>query len=150
MAVCLVLAGCGGEQVAGRKNETLYPVQGQILLASGKVLTSGAVVFVPTSGQDSSPRGELDSSGHFLLKTRGTDGAPAGEYKVRLEPSEGSLKSKGGIADPKSLPYPPKYADSDGDSGLNATVKAEPNTLEPFKLVVAKGSTLKSEHGSRD
>ena len=151
VAVALLgLAGCGVEPVAGTRNETLYPVHGQVLLASGKPLTAGAVVFVPTTGQDSSPRGDLDSSGRFTLDTRGAVGAPAGDYKVRLEPSGAALKSKGGIADPKSLPYPARYADADGDSGLNATVKAEPTTLEPFKLVVEKGPAPKPERGSRD
>ena len=57
------------------------------------------------------------------------DGAPIGEYKVRIEAAAGSIsnpKSK------KSL-FPFKYTDEDS-SGLFVTVKAEPNQLEPFVL----------------
>ena len=35
-------------------------------------------------------------------------------------------------------PFPAVYADEDGETGLTATVKAEPNQLEPFKLVEVK------------
>jgi hypothetical protein len=143
--LALTLAGCG-EPVGGTRNETLYPVKGQVLLANGKPLSGGTVVFIPVSGQDASPRGEIDPGGNFNMKTRDQDGAPAGNYKVRIEPPLSALKKgKNGLADVRSLPFPSKYADEDGDSGLTATVKTEPTTLEPFKLTAGDAKA-----GARD
>ena len=135
---CLAAAGCGGDPAGGTRNEALYAVKGQVLLPNGKPLTGGTVVFVANSGQDAAPRGPIDSSGNFALKTRDNDGAPAGDYKVRIEPDASIMKGKGGKLDPAALPFPAKYADTDGDTGLTATVKAEPNTLPAFKLAIDK------------
>lgn len=138
-AASLALSGCG-EQVAGTRKETLYPTKGQVLLASGKPLNGGTVILIPTSGQDSSPIGEIDSSGNFTLKTKGEDGAAAGTYKVRIEPPASAVTAKkGGVGAAKSLPFPASYSDADGETGLTATVKAEPTTLEPFRLTSDKG-----------
>jgi hypothetical protein len=129
-----LLSGCG-EPAGGTRKETLYPVKGQVQLAGGKPLAGGTVVFIPASGQDASPRGDVDANGNFALKTGDAEGAPAGEYKVRIEPALAAMKQKGGIVDPKVLPFPGKYAEEDGNTGLTATVKTEPTTLEPFKLL---------------
>jgi hypothetical protein len=64
------------------------------------------------------------------LKTR--QGAAPGEYKVRIEPSPEMLAKKGRAA--KKLPFSRKYRDYDGETGLTATIKAEPTQLEPFRL----------------
>ena len=135
VALLLSLAGCGADPVAGPGTEPLFPVKGQVLLPGGKPLTSGTVVLLPSSGQSSSPRGELGPDGSFTLKTRGDrEGAPAGQYKVRIEPSASQAAKKGGRYDPKSLPFPARYTDEDGNTGLTATVQTGPTTLEPFKL----------------
>ena len=97
----------------------------------GKPLTTGRVEFIPVKG-GMPAAGDIGADGSFSLKTgNGQEGAPAGEYKVRLEPTTLAAKKAGKTA---SLPFPAKYADEDANTGLTATVKAEPTTLEPFKL----------------
>lgn len=134
------IAGCGGEIAGGARNEALYPVKGQVLLPTGKPLTAGAVVFVPRSGQDARPHGTIDGNGDFSLKSGDKDGTPAGDYAVYIEPDASLMKSKKGKVDPSALPFPAKYADTDGDTGLTATVKAEATTLPAFKLTADKAS----------
>jgi hypothetical protein len=124
-----LLAGCGN---LSPSEATVYPVTGKVLLPDGKPLTSGRVEFMPVKG-GMPATGDLGPDGSFSLKTgTGLEGAPAGEYKVRLEPTALASKKKG--ASPLVYPFPAKYADEDANTGLTATVKAEPNTLEPFKL----------------
>ena len=74
------------------------------------------------------PSGEIGPDGTFSVMTGGSgDGAPAGEYKLRIEtPQRQPAKNK------KPL-IPPKYQDEDS-SGLVVTVRAEPNHLEPIRL----------------
>jgi hypothetical protein len=128
-----LVAGCGGG--GGPAVGTLYPVKGQVLLPSGKPLNGGAVVFLAKGRAGTAARGEVDSGGNFTLKTGDQDGAAAGEYNVVIEPPMSALrKSKTGLIDPQSLPFPSAFADPDGSSGLTATVKAEPTTLPPLKL----------------
>jgi hypothetical protein len=62
------------------------------------------------------------------------EGAPAGDFKVRIEPEDKSLiATSRSSASAKKLPFPAKYLDEDS-SGLTATIKPEPNQLEPFRL----------------
>jgi hypothetical protein len=144
LSFCVALSGCGSDPTGGSRNETLYPVKGQVILPNGKPLTGGTVVFKPQSGQDAAPRGAVDSNGNFTLKWKDGEGAPAGDYKVYIEPDASIMKLKKGKPDPSALPFPAKYADTDGDTGLTATVKAEPNTLAAFKLTVDKDGGRKA------
>ena len=75
------LSGCGEPTYP---TATLYPVKGQVLLSDGKPLTSGQVVLV--SNQDVAFLGKVESDGRFSIKSGASDGAPEGEYKVRIEP----------------------------------------------------------------
>jgi hypothetical protein len=104
-----------------------------VQLPDGKPLTTGRVVFVSKDGLNSI--GTLGADGTFSLTTGASgEGAPAGEYKVRLEAGETSFKKGAKPAQTaQALPFPEKYADEDS-SELTATVKAEPTKLEPFKL----------------
>ena len=121
--------GCGGD--ASRAAGPLYPVTGKVILPDGKPLTTGRVEFIPASS-GLPAFGALGSDGSFSLKTGdGREGAPAGDYKVRLEPTTVAAKKAGKLA---SLPFPAKYFEEDGNTGLTAKVLAEPTTLEPFKL----------------
>jgi hypothetical protein len=123
------LSGCGGPTYS---TATLYPVKGQILLSDGKPLTSGQVVLVSNQGVEF--HGKVGSDGRFSIKSGAGDGAPEGEYTVRIEPEPqpGTAgRAKKGAA---RLPFPAKYAD-DTASGLKVTVKPGENNLEPFKLV---------------
>ena len=85
MAVCAGLAGCG-------KSDSLpvlevYDVKGKVLLADGKPLDGGSIYFVSKAGDlPVTPSGVIGPDGTFSLVTGGSgDGAPPGEYKVRIE-----------------------------------------------------------------
>jgi hypothetical protein len=128
----LVLALAG---LAGCRNADslpvlkVYEVKGKILLADGQPLGNGWVYFVPKGELSLTPSGVIGSDGTFSLVTGGSgEGAPAGDYKVRIETlvSQSAQKSK------KPL-FPNKYTDEDS-SGLEVTVRPEPNQLKPFQL----------------
>jgi hypothetical protein len=140
-ALAGLLAGCGGpSSVSG----TVYPVSGQVLLPDGKPMQGGQVQFLPKGESGASANGEVGSDGKFTLKTAdGRDGAPTGEYKVRVLPGPKYVNKKIGRVDPATLPFDAKYTDEDGNTDLTATVKAEPTTLEPFKLERARAAGSK-------
>ena len=123
------VVGCGSDRpYSGR----LYPVTGRILLADGQPLKGGTVQFIPSQG-GLPASGKIDADGRFILKSlKSREGAAPGEYKVRIEPSSELLAKKGRSA-PK-LPFASKYREYDGETGLTATIKAEPMQLEPFRL----------------
>jgi hypothetical protein len=128
----LVCAGCGGDDGSVKKL-SVYPVKGSVVLADGKPLVGGRIYFVPKDGAVTA-EGKLEADGTFSLQTGGSgDGAPAGDYKVRLEPEDTSLLAGKKAAGGKTLPFPQRYLDED-NSGLRVTVKAESNQLEPFRL----------------
>jgi hypothetical protein len=138
LLISFLLAGCGAG--GGLISSPAYPVKGQVLLSNGKPLTSGKVIFLPKEEKGMPATGEIGSDGTFALKTADNrDGAPAGVYKVRIEPSATAL-IKGGRIDTRNLPFPAEYMDEDGETGLTATVKAEATQLEPFKLVAVARS----------
>ncbi len=115
------------------KSQSVYEVKGKVLLANGKPLSGGRIFFVRKDGTLRS-EGMVGSDGSFALLTGGSgEGAPAGEYKISVEPEDKSLLAGKKASKGKKLPFPEKYLDEDG-SGLTATVKAEPNQLEPFRL----------------
>jgi hypothetical protein len=123
------LTGCGGE---GPYTGSLYPVKGQVLLADGQPLTGGTIQFIPKLG-GLRASGTIESDGTFSLKSIGSrEGAAPGEYKVRIEPSSNMLAKKARKS-PK-LPFATKYRELEGNTGLTATIKAEPMQLEPFRL----------------
>jgi hypothetical protein len=137
-ATLLGSGGCGDPSTAAGP---LYPVKGKVLLPDGKPLTTGRVEFLPAKG-GMPASGDIGSDGSFSLKTGdGREGAPAGDYKVRLEPTTLAARK---TSKPGAFPFPATYYDEDGNTGLTAKVLAEPTTLEPFKLTndsaAAKGS----------
>ena len=75
------LSGCGEPTYS---TPTVYPVKGQVLLPNGKPLTSGQVVLVSNQGMEFP--GKVGSDGRFSIKCGAGDGAPEGEYKVRIDP----------------------------------------------------------------
>ena len=84
VAVWAGLAGC-------RNSDSLpalpvYEVKGKVLLADGKPLRGGLISFVPKGDLPVTPSGVIASDGTFSLVTGGSgDGAPPGDYKVRVE-----------------------------------------------------------------
>ncbi|MFI5459698.1 MAG: carboxypeptidase-like regulatory domain-containing protein [Isosphaerales bacterium] len=104
-------------------------IKGKVLLADGKPLNGGLISFVPTGGLPVTPSGVIESDGTFSLVTGGSgDGAPPGDYKVRVEAPQFQTARKS-----KQPPFPFKYTDEDS-SGLVITVRAETNRLEPIRL----------------
>ncbi len=130
------LSGCS-DSAATTKAESVYPVHGKVLLADKKPLTSGRMYFMPVKGSTHAAMGNIGPDGTFSLTTANAgEGAEPGEYRIRIEPLEESLpKARPGArtVSRASYPFPIKYNDEDS-SGLTATVKPEPNTLEPFRL----------------
>jgi hypothetical protein len=127
VAIGLGLAGCGENYGSA----TTYPVKGTVLLPDGKPLSSGKVTLV-SDETALSYSGTIGSDGGFVVKNGLREGAPAGNYKVRVEVEETSLpKAKKGR--PLRLPFPPRYADED-TSKLTASVKPGDNSFE-FKLL---------------
>ena len=125
-AVLAVAAGCGHSDSLPKL--AVYEVKGQVLLADGKPLDSGFIYLVPKGDLPLTPSGEIGPDGTFAVATGGSgDGAPAGDYKVRIEsPQHRTARNR------KPL-IPLKYQDEDS-SGLVVNVKAEPNRLEPIRL----------------
>lgn len=134
-------AGCADRSGANALGVTVYPVKGQVVLPDGGPLTAGGVEFVNVSGPAVSATGRIGPDGSFTLKTEGLgEGAPAGDYHVRIVPDASSFASKQTrrahvtTIDKRKIPYNIRYTDEDA-SGLTAVVKAGDNRLEPFKLV---------------
>jgi hypothetical protein len=123
-----VAVGCGSGQYTG----PVYPVRGRVLLADGKPMTAGAVQFIPAPG-GLLASGAIGKDGTFtLVSLDRREGAAPGAYKVRIEPTPEMTAPKGRKA--RILPFAERYRAEDGETGLIATVKAEPTELEPFRL----------------
>lgn len=134
IALAFALAGCGGDFKA--YSGPVYPVTGKVLLADGKPLKSGRVIFMPSALGAMPATGDIGADGTFSLKAGdGREGAAPGTYRVRIEPDPNTMVKKGKLKVP---PFPEIFANEDGATGLTATVKSEATQLEPFKLVVQK------------
>jgi hypothetical protein len=119
------LAGCGG-------SAPVYPVKGKVVLSDGRPLAGGAIQFIPKPG-GMLAYGQIKPDGTFSLRSLDhREGAQAGEYKVRIEPSLEMTAPKGKKR--PVLPFAERYVAEDGETGLTAVVKAEPTDLEPFRL----------------
>jgi hypothetical protein len=127
VAVCAGLAGWG-------KSDSLpvlkvYDVKGKVLLGDGKPLSSGSIYFVPKGDLPITPSGVIGPDGTFSLVTGGSgDGAPPGEYKVRIESRQFQANGKA-----VKQRFPDRYNDEDS-SGVLITVRAETNQLGPILL----------------
>ena len=115
-------------------NARVYEVRGKVLLPSGKPLNGGHIYFVSKDGP-LSPEATIAPDGSFsLISGPSGEGAPPGNYKVRVEPADPSqITTRLPTSRRKALPFPSKYLDEDS-SGLNVAIKAQPNHLEPFLL----------------
>ena len=127
----LVIAGCGSGNSGSTRD---YPVKGKVIQSDGKALSGGRVVFV-SSDTALYYMGSIGADGSFELKQGSRVGAPAGNYKIRIEVDETTQSKKGkGLA---SLPFPSKYLDEDA-SKLVATVKAEAEGDNVFEFKLTK------------
>jgi hypothetical protein len=121
------LSGCG--QSDSLPKLQVYEVTGKVVLADGKPLRSGIISFVPTGDLAITPSANIAPDGTFSVVTGGSGlGAPAGEYKVRVEAPEFR-------PDPRSKKelFPHKYTDEDS-SKILVTVRPQENHLDPITL----------------
>ena len=138
-AGCAATSGCG-DAPEGRL--PLHPVRGSVLYL-GKPLPKALVVFEPVQpgrvgGQEQpSSTGVVGDDGSFRLTTyEPADGAPAGDYRVKVM-TNASRDDGPGLVNPKAAAtgdvLKGRYANS-AASGLIATVKEGSNELPPFDL----------------
>ncbi len=132
MVVLATFSGCGSSDAPPIM--TVFEVKGSVLLPNSKPLTGGKISFVRTELPLIVSSASIAPDGSFSLTTGDSgEGAPEGQYKVRIETNGPPPIARGGKVDPKILPFPIKYTDEDS-SGLVVMVKAEPNQLQPFIL----------------
>ena len=127
LAATAGLFGCGNADSLPKLQ--VFEVKGKVLLADGKPLPSGWISFVPKGGLPVTPSAKIAADGSFSLVTGGSgDGAPSGDYKVRIEAPE--LRP-----DPRTRKtiFPNKYTDEDS-SGIIVTVLPQENHLDPIRL----------------
>jgi hypothetical protein len=130
LLLTLTLAGCGPREVP--LAETV-PVKGKVVLADGRPVTAGRVLFA-AKGSDMGgvePFGDLKKDGTFVLTTqKRDDGAVVGQYVVSIQLVDYSRGNPKPIA---SSSVPTKYRDSatsdlvvevrPGDNDLTLTLK---------------------------
>src|SRR5262245_17306208 len=122
LLACLVVA-------VGCSEPPLIPVSGKITVNKDP-LKKGEVTFHPdVEGGNKQkyadcPRGKLNESGEYTLSTGGKPGAPAGKYKVVINPnaSSGSAEGTPDYAVPKDVIE--KASTSETTTFLRAEVKA--------------------------
>jgi hypothetical protein len=121
--LALLTASCGD---GGPK---LYPVSGKVEF-NGQPTEGAIVVLHSADPKAPMPSGNVGPDGSFTLHTHPHgEGAPAGDYSVVVTWYPPNSRE---VENPKNK-LPARYADP-AQSGLKATVKAEPTELEPFKL----------------
>jgi hypothetical protein len=128
IAACAGLAGCARSEALPALQ--VYEVKGKVLLADGKPLSGGSIYFVSKKGDLAvTPAGKIGPDGTFSVVTGGSgEGAPAVEYKVRIE-----APSVAAVGKTPKQPFPERYNDEDS-SRLEIIVRAQPNQLEPIQL----------------
>src|SRR5262245_1959042 len=111
----LALAGCGGKR--------LYPVEGVVQFEDGSPAgaLAGGTVSLESVADKSNASGEIRADGTFRIRDPlGKDGAAAGEYRVAVQPPEGTDRRNPPI-DPSHF----RYETSDS----KITVKEESNKV---------------------
>ncbi len=132
-ALVIGSAGCG----ESFHLPTCYPVKGTVLLPDGKPLASGRIMFV-SKESGLTFGGTIASDGTYIVKSDSREGAPEGNYKVRVEIDEISLPQAKGRKGQRStqLPFASKYTDEDA-SQLTAAVKPD-GTSNNFEFKLTK------------
>lgn len=126
----LLLAGCGGTG-KGVSEFSDQVVKGKVVLASGKPLTKGKVVFSPQQEPMMPLQGKLGDDGSFTLTTGGMAvGVSHGKFRVSVEP-EGYVAGSRKV--PKNLQFPAKYL-NDQTTDLEATITTDTTELPTFEL----------------
>jgi hypothetical protein len=124
------VAGCEGDRFGGLQR---YAVKGKVLLADGKPLTNGRVVFL-SDAPPASGAAEIGGDGAFEFKGPSGDGLPAAKYRVHITPAPTAGNPSGGRARAAKVPFASKYLDDD-TSELTATVTTDESKNQfEFKL----------------
>jgi len=135
LSAALVIGSAGCGNLDRFSSPTTYPVKGKVLLPDGKPLTTGRIRFISTETALTFGA-PIGSDGTYTVKSGTREGAPAGNYKVRIEIDEMSLPRAKGRQGQRSvqLPFANKFTDED-TSELTATVKPDENSNNfEFKL----------------
>ncbi len=124
LLLALGAAGCGPPRV---EKVTTAPVRGKVVLADGRPVTAGRVLFVPRSGNVGGvePFGDLKKDGTFDLTTHQPgDGAPVGPYTVWLQ----AIDYRNNARAIEGSPIPKRYRSS-STSDLAVEVQSGENEL---------------------
>ncbi len=129
----LAIAGCGESSAL---TQPFYPVKGKVVLADGKPLTTGSVLFVGVT-TNISIAASIGSDGAFEF-TGDKPGLPVGEYRVAigLEGRQGTQAKSSRSRPKENIPFPAKYLDDDA-SKLTADVKADSSSND-FTFTLGK------------
>lgn len=86
----LFLPGCSGTKSMPTELGALFPVQGKVTIG-GKPLRGGIVHFFALDHdvKISQPLGVIDAEGNYTVSSYGKKGAPAGRYRVTVDPGSG-------------------------------------------------------------
>lgn len=142
VAALLVIAGCGGEGSNSAFGLPRYAVKGKVVLADGKPLTSGHVVFRSQS-PPASASADIGADGAFEVKGPSGDGLPEAKYTVHI-----ALAAPEGSKTAVKPAFAAKYLD-DEDSGLTANVTSDESKNQfEFKLET-KDATASTSRGNR-
>jgi hypothetical protein len=145
----LAVMSCG----EGKYPKT-YPVKGRVLV-DGQPAKDCQVSLLRTSGGDLSPpatpNGLTDENGEFQLTSyQANDGAPEGEYVVKIEWRERSGIAKADFDGPDRLGG--DYANTEKNKGLKGfvvKVGREPLALPPFELTQSAQAKRKLEEAKK-
>jgi hypothetical protein len=87
------LAGCSGNKSLPEELGPLFPVQGKVTL-DGKLLRGGNVIFFALDHDVKicQPQGLIDAQGNYFVSSYGKKGAPAGKYRVAVDPGSDDKK----------------------------------------------------------
>jgi hypothetical protein len=97
LLVCLAglfaLAGCNRTRPMPKEFGARIPVEGKVTL-DGKPLRGGNVQFYSLDRDVKAlqPGGLIDSQGNYFVSTYGQKGAPAGKYRVTVDPASDDKK----------------------------------------------------------
>jgi hypothetical protein len=124
------LAGCHDD---GRI--ATFPASGVVKFSDGQPLAGGTIVCESPHGL--AARGNIDSSGHFVLGTYDQeDGAVAGKHKVAVWPEYNPLERKGAATGKAALPVVADRYQNFATSEVEIEVK--PGANEEFEIVLER------------
>ncbi|HZU34575.1 MAG TPA: carboxypeptidase-like regulatory domain-containing protein [Gemmataceae bacterium] len=130
---CLLGVGCTGQP----SQKPCYPVHGSVRV-KGKPAVGALVTFYPKDNSDNTAptaAGTTDANGGFSLSTyMQDDGAPAGDYKVRITLQTEQFGRRTPMRKGPPRKGPPMKATQPPASRFEAHVSEGPNDLAPFEI----------------